>query len=111
MFWIKKYKLKKEKKENENKLRNLHGQEVRYASIRDGVTYGETIIGKNGFIDVSDDIFSVICNDKIIFTSPLKDVWGSDLMSLDGIILYCENEEAYKDQEIMVYYKYYRKVN
>ncbi|WP_055668872.1 hypothetical protein [Desnuesiella massiliensis] len=110
MFWSKKYKLKKEKKENEEKLRKLQGREVRYASKRDEITYVETVIGKNGVINIVDDIFSVICNDKIIFSSPISEVYGSDLMSLDGIILNYKDETTGKDVEIMVYYKYYRKV-
>lgn len=110
MFWSKKYKLKKEKKENEEKLRKLQGREVRYASKRDEITYVETVIGKNGVISIVDDIFSVICNDKIVFSSPISEVYGSDLMSLDGIILNYKDETTGKDVEIMVYYKYYRKV-
>lgn len=110
MFWSKKNNLRKEKKENEKKLRKLDGREVRYASKRDDITYVETVIGKNGIINVTDDMFSVVCGNKTIFSSPINDVWGSDLMSLDGIILSYKDKNTDKDIEIMVYYKYYRNV-
>ena len=111
MFGFKKKKLNSEKKLNEEKLKKLHGREVRYASKRDSVTYVEKVIGKNGVIQVIDDIFSIVCNDKVIFKSPINDLWGSDLMSLDGIILTPGAEKPDTDNEIMVYYKYYRKVD
>lgn len=110
MFLFKKLTINKEKKLNEEKLRKLHGREVRYASKRDETTYVETVIGKNGIINVEDDTFSLICSDKVVFQSPLKDLMGSDLMSLDGIILTKTSADTKIKDEIMVYYKYYRKV-
>jgi hypothetical protein len=117
MFGLNKISLKKEKRENEAKLRRLHGREVKYASTRDNVTYGETVIGKNGIIEIIEDNFSIICQDKIIFKSTIKYLWGSDLMSLDGIILTRVDkeldsyDEIESDDKIIVYYKYYRKVD
>lgn len=110
MFWTKKYNFRKE---NEEKLRKLHGREVKYASKRDSLTYVEMVIGKNGIIDVTNDVFSLVCDNKIIFSSPIKDLMGSDLMSLDGIILTHNNDDIgdCNEDEIMVYYKYYRKVD
>lgn len=110
VFWMKRYKLKKEKDENEKRLRKLHNQEVRYASIRDINTNVETILGKSGYIDISDDILSIICNDKVVFKSSIKDICGSDLMSLDGMIIYHRNKALGENNELMVYYKYHRKV-
>jgi hypothetical protein len=117
MFGLTKYSLRKEKRENEIKLRKLHEREVKYASTRDNVTYGETVIGKNGIIKIVDDNFAIICKDKVIFESPIKYLWGSDLMSLDGIILTRVDkeldsyDEIESDDKIVVYYKYYRKVD
>ena len=117
MFGFNKISLKKEKRENEAKLRGLHGREVKYASTRDPITYGETVIGKNGIIAITEDNFTIICKDIIIFESPIKYLWGSDLMSLDGIILTRVDkeldsyDEIESDDKIIVYYKYYRKVD
>jgi hypothetical protein len=111
MFGFKKYTLKNEKKANEEKLRNLHGREVRYASKRNSSTYEETVIGKNGEIVVSNDEFSLVCNNKIVFTSSIKNLNGSDLMSLDGMILTRNDKAEGTEEKIIVYYKYYRKVD
>ena len=112
MFWIKKYKIKREKRENEEKLRKLHGREVRYASRRDSSTYTEMVIGKNGIIDVKNDLFSLIFNNKIVFSSHINDLSGSDLMSLDGIILTRINYDSGigLEDKIVVYYKYHRRI-
>lgn len=111
MFIFKKYKLLKEKKANEEKLKKLHGREIRYVSTRDPISYGETVMGKNGVIDVSNEALSLICNEKIIFSCPIKDLYGSDLMSLDGMIL-SRSENGFESQDkVIVYYKYYRKVD
>jgi hypothetical protein len=111
MFGIKKYNLRNEKRSNEEKLRKLHGREIRYVSKRDSTTYVENVIGKNGEIVVTNDEFSLVCNNKIIFSSSIKNLCGSDMMSLDGMILTSYNNDIGADEKIIVYYKYYRKVD
>lgn len=111
MFWRKRNDIK-ERKENEERLRKLHGREVRYASKRDFITNVEYVIGKNGVIAIENDVFLLKFNEKTIFESPIKQLWGSELMSLDGIIL--TKDKIVSDpseKEVMVYYKYYRKVD
>lgn len=110
MFFNRRRKEKQEKKENEIRLRKLHGREVRYVSERDGITYVERIMGKYGYINITDDIFSITCDDKVIFAHPIEGLMGSELMSLDGIILSYVDENTKKTVEVMAYYKYYRKL-
>jgi hypothetical protein len=101
---------KQEKKENEIRLRKLHEREVRYVSQRDEITYVERVMGKYGFINIIDDVFSINCDDKIIFSHPIEGLMGSELMSLDGIILSYVDENTKKTVEVIAYYKYYRKL-
>lgn len=111
MFSFKNLRLKNEKKENEEKLKRLNGREVKYVSRRNGITYEEMVMGTNGIINVSNNEFAIICSDKVIFSSPIKNLFGSDLMSLDGMILTHYDEYNKADDQLMVYYKYYRKVD
>lgn len=98
----------KEIKENEQRLRKLHGREVRYVTTRDRITNVETIIGKYGVINIKEDEFFIICNNKLIFSNSIYKIDGSELMSLDGIILnYLDNSG--EKIEVVAYYKYHRK--
>lgn len=99
----------KELKENEERLRKLHEREVRYVTARDLVTNIETIIGKYGYIKIEKDIFSIVCNEKLIFNHSIKGLQGSELMSLDGIILSYREQETGELVEVIAYYKYHRK--
>lgn len=99
----------KEKKENEARLRRINDFEVRYVTNREPNKCGESIIGKNCVINVVDDQFNIRCENKIIFTHPIKNLKGSELMSLEGIILSYVDEKTREDVEIIAYYKYHRK--
>lgn len=99
----------KELKENDAKLRKLEEREVRYVTTRDSITNVETIIGKYGYIKIEDNIFSIICDGKVIFTHSIDSLQGSELMSLDGIILSYESEKTGEITEVIAYYKYHRK--
>lgn len=99
----------KEFKENDAKLRKLEEREVRYVTTRDPITNVESIIGKYGYIKILDNIFSIICDGKVIFTHSIDGLQGSELMSLDGIILSYESEETGEITEVIAYYKYHRK--
>jgi hypothetical protein len=110
MFFKRIRREKQEKKDNEIRLRKLDGREVRYVSQRDELTYVERIMGKYGVISIVDDVFSITCDNKIIFSHPIEGLMGSELMSLDGIILSYMDENTKKPVEVMAYYKYYRKL-
>ena len=99
----------KEKKENEARLRRINNFEVRYVTNREPNKCGETIIAKNCVINVVEDQFNICCENKIIFTHPLNDLKGSELMSLEGIILSYIDEKTREDVEVIAYYKYHRK--
>lgn len=107
MFFGKKL---KEKKQLEAAARKLNGKEIRYVSKRDSITYVETILGKNGIVNISDDDeLSIICDNKVIFSHSINGLICSDLMSLNGVILSYKDKNR-EENEVMVYYKYYRKV-
>jgi hypothetical protein len=99
----------KELKENEMRLRRTHEREVRYVTTRDGITYGESIIGKYGIIKIEEDIYRIICDDKVVFEHSVKGMMGSELMSLDGIILSYRDQSTGELVEVIAYYKYHRK--
>ncbi len=107
MFFINKK--VKEKKKNEARLRRINDFEVRYVTTRDPNKLGESIIGKNCIINIINNQFNIRCDNKIIFTHPIETLKGSELMSLEGIILSYIDDKTGEDVEVIAYYKYHRK--
>src|SRR5690242_3857132 len=99
----------KEQKENEERLRRINGFEVRYVTKRDTGHYGESIIGKDCVIHIIKNVFTILCDKESIFTHSLEGLQGSELMSLDGIILNYTDEKTKEEVEVIAYYKYHRK--
>jgi hypothetical protein len=99
----------KEKKENEARLRRINDFEVRYVSTIDPTKYGESIIGKSCVIRIINDQFNVKCGNKIIFTHPIENLQGSELLSQEGIILSYDDDKTGNKVEVIAYYKYHRK--
>lgn len=100
---------RKEKKDNEKRLLRINGREVKYVTTRDNITYGEKIVGRYGIINIENDELTIICEDKIVFKHSIEGLLGSELMSLDGIILSYTDEKTGEYVEVIVYYKYHRK--
>ena len=85
---------------NENSVRfrkemakKLDKRAIKYVSVRDE-GMGETIIGKNGMINLRDGELIVISSDKIVFRCPVEHLRASELMSLEGVILTCPDPKA-----------------
>ena len=89
-------------------LRSLHGRAVETVTRRDPETYGETILGREGHINLTEEELIIVCGGQEVFRRPLKGLRGSELMSLDGIVLRALEKEA-DFGTVVAYYEYYRK--
>lgn len=108
MFW-RKSKKDKEKEENELLLRKLNGREVKYITYRKPGDYNEIIIGKDGYINITEKELIITCKNDIVFRHSLDGLEGAELMSLDGINLRYMDEETGEQATVVAYYKYHRK--
>lgn len=99
----------KEKKENEARLRRINNYEVRYVTTRDHNRYGESIIAKSCVINIINDQFTILCQDKVIIAQDIKKLQGSELLSGEGIILNYDDDKTGEKVEVIAYYKYHRK--
>ncbi|NMB95800.1 MAG: hypothetical protein GYA02_04195 [Clostridiaceae bacterium] len=96
-------------KENHALLSRLREREVKYLSLRKGMDSSETIIGKDGIINIVDDTEIVIlCNTKVVFRHRLEQLGADELMSLAGVNLRYKDEITGEDMTVIVYYKYHR---
>lgn len=90
-------------------LERLQGSEIAYITARDGANNEETVLCKDGTINITADELIILWNNKIVFRQKLADLKISDLMSLDGIII-CYDDAALKEQKVITaYFKYHRK--
>lgn len=97
-------------KENPVLLSRLRERQVKYVSLRKGKESSETIIGKDGVINLVDDSEIVImCNNKVVFRYRLDRLKADELMSLAGVNLRYKDEVTGEDMTVIAYYKYYRK--
>ena len=103
---------------NENSLRyrremakKLNKRAIKYTRIRDE-SMGETIIGKNGMINVRDGELLVISSDKIVVRCPVDQLRASELMSLEGVILSCPDPSRPEGEYTVVAYytDFYKRV-
>ncbi len=97
--------------ENEMLLRKLDGRAVECVSVRNLKDYSETIIGRDGVINIFEDQFIIICGNKIVFRHPVSGLKAGEFMSLEGINISYRDEKTGEDAAIVVYYKYYRKLS
>ncbi len=102
---------KRQKKhiENEELLHSLDGRHIRYVIKKNPGTYQETIIGKDGIINVYNNRLTIVCSNEIVFSHPLKDLKCSELMSLNGVTFRYKEETTEQNMLIIAYYKYHRK--
>lgn len=99
----------KQRSKQDNFFRRLDGREVRYVTRRDPEGCGETILGKDGTINVFNDELNIVCKNGIVYSHPLDDLEGTDLMSLDGVVLRYKVEDTGVFDTVVAYFKYHRK--
>ena len=99
------------KPKNENSVRvrremakKLDKRAIKYVGQRDE-SMGETIIGKNGMINLRDGELILISSDKIVFRCKIDELRASELMSLEGVILSGPNlEQGGAECSVVAYY-------
>ncbi len=88
----------------------LNGRKVKYVSLRKGTESGETILGKDGIINIIDNNEIVIlCNNKIVFRNPIDILKVDELMSLAGVNFRYKDEDMGENLTVTAYYKNHRK--
>ena len=84
----------------------LNGRSIRYILERSDNT--DRVIGKGGFIAVTDGILSVICGEKTLFSAQVDTLEAWEFLSLEGVTLTGYGLTEGKERTVMAYYKYYR---
>ncbi len=92
----------KKKKQNISESAQLitarHGREINYMVRRDKQTSNETIIAKQGVMNVVDNELVISCENFIAFRAPINEIKAYELMNLSGINL------VYGGESYVAYY-------
>lgn len=84
------------------------GQHIKYVTERIGDV--ETVIGRNGGLNIRNDEFIVYASSDIIFRCPVDELTASELLSKDGVVLSGPDlEHGGVHRSIIAFYVYYRK--
>ncbi|MBQ8605942.1 MAG: hypothetical protein IJ408_04330 [Clostridia bacterium] len=81
-----------EKSESEQLIRARHDRTLQYMTKRDKNTAKETIIAKDGVINIVEDDLVISCGNDIVFRAPVSELKAYELMNLSGINLIYEGE-------------------
>ena len=86
-------KKKKEKlSESAQLITSRHGREIKYMVRRDRATSNETIIAREGVINIIDGELAISCGNDIVFRAPVNDIKAYELMNSSGINLVYDGE-------------------
>lgn len=91
---------KKNKPQDESAalIRSRHGREIKYMTRRDSTSNNETVIGKEGVLNIVENELVISCGNDIIFRAPVEELRAYELMNLSGINL------VYGGQSYVAYY-------
>ena len=84
--------------ESEVLIRARHDRTIQYMTKRDRATSNETVIAKDGIINIVEDELVISCDNSIVFRAPIKDIKAYELMNLSGINL------VYQGESYIAYY-------
>lgn len=90
--------------ENIRFIKGLDRKKISYVTKR--TPSGETVLAKDGYMNVTGEEFIIMCGNKIVVRESLGILKAGELLSRDGVVI-----EAFKDSgkdTYVAYYKYYR---
>jgi len=69
-----------------------HGRTIQYITRRDRLSNNETVLAKDGIINVVEGELVIHCDNNVILRAPINDIKAYELMNLSGINLVYEDE-------------------
>ena len=84
------------------------GQHIKYVTER--IDNVETVIGRNGGLNIRNGEFIVYASADVIFRCPVDELQAGELLSKDGVVLTGPDlEHGGQVRTIIAFYVYYRK--
>ena len=92
----------KRKDENLKLILKQDKRKISYISERNNIDYRETIIGRDGYINIVDNELIVVCKNEIVLRVPVCDIKAGELMNLSGITFKFNDNSKYRS--VTAYY-------
>lgn len=73
-------------------ITSRHGREIKYMVRRDRTSNNETIIAKEGVINIIENEVVISCGNDIVFRADVNDCKAYELMNLSGINIVYDGE-------------------
>ena len=87
--------------------RQICGQHIKYVTERQNDV--ETVIGRNGGLNLRDDEFIVYASSDVIFRCKVEQMEAWELLSKDGVVITAPDLQRNGEvRTIIVFYVYYR---
>ncbi len=90
-----------------DKAKSFDNMKVKYVTER--AETGETVIGREGYINVIGEMLTVCCEAKVVFESEAAELFSGELLSLGGVIFTGFDRTVMRERTVVCYYEYYRK--
>ena len=85
----------------------INGKYIRYVTER--IDNVETVIGKNGSINIKDDELLVYASADVLFRCKIDELKAWELLSKDGVTLTGPDlEHGGRERTVIAFYVYYR---
>ena len=78
--------------ESAQRITARHGRTIQYITRRDRASNNETVLAKDGIINVIEDELVIHCDNEVILRAPINDIKAYELMNLSGINLVYDGE-------------------
>ncbi len=102
------FRKQKQSQQEQADLSFLVHKPIQYVSRRVDGDYAETILGKDGFINLHDGRIIITCGNRVVFDRPLTELKVGELMSRNGAVFSYTDEETGERTSVIAYYVYYR---
>ena len=66
-------------------IMSRHGREIKYMTRRDSTSNNETVIGREGVLNIVENELVISSENDIIFRAPVNELRAYELMNLSGI--------------------------
>lgn len=98
----------KAKRQMKQKVKELHGQAIRYVTERNGDN--EDVVGRGGSITVTETELLLFASSDIVFRANIDEVSVNELLSGDGVVICAPDITRHgENRTVIAHFVYHRK--
>ena len=99
---------KRKARAEHDRIASLCSKELQYVTLRYCAANTESVIGKAGYINFSEEKIMILCDGSLVFSMPVSELTVGELLSKNGVT-FTYTDDSGKRMAVVAYYSYYRK--